>query len=72
MQLPLRVAKLELKAEKITGTMIFARSVWTLEIDGKPTLAFEAMKYRGAHEIYHQEWLRIELGQRKINEAEAA
>jgi hypothetical protein len=24
--------------------MIFAPSIWTLEIDGKPTLAFEAMK----------------------------
>jgi hypothetical protein len=58
MQLPLRVAKLELKAEKITGTMIFARSVWTLEIDGKPTLAFEARTYREADGICHLEWLR--------------
>jgi hypothetical protein len=35
--------------------MIFAPSIWTLEIDGKPTLAFEAMKYREADEICHQE-----------------
>src|SRR5258705_1283257 len=48
--------------------MIFAPSIWTLEIDGKPTLAFEAMKYREADEICHQEWLRVELGQRKIND----
>ena len=48
--------------------MIFAPSIWTLEIDGKPTLAFAAMKYREAAEICHQEWLRIELGQRKIND----
>ena len=48
--------------------MIFASSIWTLEIDGKPTLAFEAMKYREADEICHQEWLRLELGQRKIND----
>ena len=48
--------------------MIFALSIWTLEIDGKPTLAFEAMKYREADEICHQEWLRLELGQRKIND----
>ena len=48
--------------------MIFARSVWTLEIDGKPTLAFEARKYREADEICHQEWLRVELGQQKIND----
>src|SRR5260370_5666061 len=47
--------------------MIFVRSIWTLEIDGKPTLAFEAMKYREADEICHQEWLRLELDQRKIN-----
>ena len=47
--------------------MIFAPSIWTLEIDGKPTLAFEAMKYREADEICHQESLRLELGQRKIN-----
>jgi hypothetical protein len=48
--------------------MIFAPSIWTLEIDGKPTLAFAATKYREAAEICHQEWLRIELGQRKIND----
>jgi hypothetical protein len=47
--------------------MIFAPSIWTLEIDGKPTLAFEAEKYREAYEICHKEWLRLELGQRKIN-----
>jgi hypothetical protein len=45
--------------------MIFAPSIWTLEIDGKPTLAFEAKKYREADEICHQEWLRVELGQQK-------
>jgi len=43
--------------------MIFAPSIWTLEIDGKPTLAFEAKKYREADEICHQEWMRFELGQ---------
>ena len=48
--------------------MTIAPSIWALEIDGKPTLAFEAMKYREADEICHQEWLRIELGQRKIND----
>ena len=47
--------------------MIIAPSIWTLEIDGKPTLAFEALKYREADDICHQEWLRVELGQRKIN-----
>ena len=54
--------------EKIIGTMTFAPSIWALEIDGKPALAFEAMKYREADEICHHEWLRLELGQRKIND----
>jgi len=56
------------EGEEIIGTMIFARSIWTLEIDDKPTLAFEARKYREADEICHQEWLRVELGQQKIND----
>jgi hypothetical protein len=34
-------------------------------VDGKPTLAFEAKKYREADDICHQEWLRSELGQQK-------
>ena len=54
--------------EEIIGTMTFAPSIWALEIDGKPALAFEAMKYREADEICHHEWLRLELGQRKIND----
>ncbi len=48
--------------------MIFARSIWTLEIDSKPTLAFEARKYHEADEIRRQKWLRVELGQQKIND----
>ena len=48
--------------------MIFAPSIWTLEIDGQPTLAFEARKYREADEICRQEWLRFELAQQKIND----
>ena len=48
--------------------MIFAPSIWTLEIDGQPTLAFEARKYREADDICRQEWLRFELGQQKIND----
>ena len=48
--------------------MIFAPSIWTLEIDGQPTLAFEGRKYREADEICCQEWMRFELGQQKIND----
>ena len=29
--------------EEIIGTMTFAPSIWALEIDGKPALAFEAI-----------------------------
>jgi hypothetical protein len=36
-------------------------SIWTLEVDGKPTLAFEARKYREANELCHEDWLRVEL-----------
>ena len=54
--------------EEIIRTVIFVRSIWTLEIDGKPTLAFEAKKYREANEICHQEWLRVELSQQKIKD----
>jgi hypothetical protein len=43
------------------------RSIWTLEIDGNPTLAFEARKYREADDLCRQEWLRVELGLQKFN-----
>jgi hypothetical protein len=43
-------------------------SIWTLEIDGKPTLAFEAKKYREANDLCRQEWLRVELSLQKFND----
>ena len=42
-------------------------SIWTLEVDGRPTLAFEAKRYREANELCHQHWLRVELGLQKLN-----
>jgi hypothetical protein len=42
-------------------------SIWTLEVDGKPTLAFEAKKFREANELCHEDWLRVELGLQKLN-----
>ena len=42
-------------------------SIWTLEVDGRPTLAFEAKRYREANELCHQHWLRVELGLQKFN-----
>ena len=43
-------------------------SIWTLEVDGEPTLAFEAKKYREANELCHEDWLRVELGLQKLND----
>ena len=43
-------------------------SIWTLEVDGKPTLAFEARKYREANDLCHEDWLRVELGLHKFND----
>jgi hypothetical protein len=42
-------------------------SIWTLEVDGRPTLAFEARKYREANELRYQDWLRAELSLQKFN-----
>jgi hypothetical protein len=42
-------------------------SIWTLEVDRKPTLAFEAKKYREANELCHEDWLRVELGLQRLN-----
>jgi hypothetical protein len=35
--------------------------VFTLEIDGKPTLAFEARQLREAAELCNEQWLRADL-----------
>jgi hypothetical protein len=42
-------------------------SIWTLEVDGNPTLTFESKKYREANELCHEDWLRAELSLRKFN-----
>lgn len=35
--------------------------VFTIEVDGKPTLAFEARQLREAAELSKEEWLRADL-----------
>jgi hypothetical protein len=35
--------------------------IFTLDIDGKPTLAFEARKLREATQLCGEEWLRADL-----------
>jgi hypothetical protein len=43
--------------------------IFVLEIDGKPTLAFEAKSLREAGELCHEEWLRTDLGSLSSNGA---
>jgi hypothetical protein len=38
-------------------------SIFTLEIGGKPMLAFEAKNLREAHELCHEQWLKIDLAE---------
>jgi hypothetical protein len=41
--------------------------VFTMEIDGKPTLAFEAKNLREASELCKEDWLRADLSVLKSN-----
>src|SRR4051794_35177983 len=43
------------------------RRVFTMEIDGKPTLAFGAKNHREAWELCRENWLREDLGVLKSN-----
>jgi hypothetical protein len=36
-------------------------SVFTIEIDGTPTLTFEARNLREANELCHEKWLKDDL-----------
>jgi hypothetical protein len=38
-----------------------SRIVFTVDVDGKPTIAFEAKNLREAHELSSEEWLRADL-----------
>ena len=39
--------------------------VFTIEIDGTPTLTFEAQSLREAHELCHEHWLKNDLAEAK-------
>lgn len=43
------------------------RFIFALEIDGKPTIAFEAKNFREASELRNEEWLRADLSALKSN-----
>jgi hypothetical protein len=42
-------------------------AIFTLDIDGKPTLAFEAKNLRESWELCHEAWLREDLARQKSN-----
>jgi hypothetical protein len=42
-------------------------SIFTIEIGGVPTLAFEAQNLREAHELCHEQWLKIDLAEATAN-----
>jgi hypothetical protein len=44
-------------------------SVFTIEIDGRPTLTFEAQNVREAQELCHERWLRDDLAEAKSDGA---
>jgi hypothetical protein len=35
--------------------------IFTIDVDGKPTVAFEARNLREAHELSREEWFRADL-----------
>jgi len=43
-------------------------AIFTLEIDRKPVLSFEAKNLREAHEICHEEWLRDDVARLKSHD----
>jgi hypothetical protein len=43
-------------------------AIFTLDIDRKPTLSFEAKNLREAHEICHEEWLREDVARLKSHD----
>ena len=45
----------------------FSGSVFAMEIDGKPTIAFEAKNLREASELCKEDWLRADLIALKSN-----
>jgi hypothetical protein len=42
--------------------------VFTIDIDGKPTIAFEARQLRDASELCNEEWLRADLNTLSSND----
>ncbi len=42
-------------------------SIFTIEIGGVPTLAFEAQNLREAHELCREQWLKIDLAEATAN-----
>jgi hypothetical protein len=45
-------------------------SIFTIEIDGTPTLTFEAQNLREANELCHEKWLKDDLAEAKSDGAQ--
>ena len=41
--------------------MAFLRRIFTIEVDGKPTVAFEAQNMNEAYQLCRERWLRADL-----------
>ncbi|MEH2475606.1 hypothetical protein V1281_003219 [Nitrobacteraceae bacterium AZCC 2161] len=57
------------QSELLLGDELVEPRIFVLEIDGKPTLAFEAKTLHEALELCHEEWLRADLGSLSSNGA---
>jgi hypothetical protein len=54
-------------SELLLGDELVEPRIFVLEIDGKPTLAFEAQNLHEARELCREEWLRADLGSLSSN-----
>jgi len=41
--------------------------IFTIEVGGRPTLLFEALNIREAHQLCHERWLKEDLAEAKSN-----
>ena len=41
--------------------MMLSNAIFTLDIDGRPTLAFEAKNLRESQQLCHESWLRQDI-----------
>jgi hypothetical protein len=52
-----------------TNELQYSGQIFTMEIAGKPTIAFEAANLTEARELYKEQWLKEARGRRRANGA---